>query len=87
VTMYEVKNGWVRISDTEWVSASYIKKIQTLPYSAKVTVANLNVRSGAGSSFAVMRKLALGEVVQVHEEKNGWLRISPSEWVMGTYVE
>ncbi|OIO19989.1 MAG: hypothetical protein AUJ37_01030 [Candidatus Magasanikbacteria bacterium CG1_02_41_34] len=87
VTMYEVKNGWVRISETEWVSASYIKKMQTLPYSAKVTVANLNVRSGAGSSFAVMRKLALGEIVQVHEEKNGWLRISPSEWVLGTYVE
>ena len=87
VTLYEVKDGWVRISNTEWVSASYVKKIKTLPYSANVTVNNLNVRSGAGASFGVTRQLSLNEEVRVQEEKDGWLQISDSEWVVGKYVE
>jgi len=87
VSMYEIKDGWVRISDTEWVSISYVKKVKTVPYNAKITIDNLNVRKGIGASFAVTRRLKLGEKVRVLEEKNAWVRISDTEWVSGKYVE
>jgi len=87
VTIYEEKNGWVRISDTEWVSAQYVKKIKTFPYTAKVNIDQLNVRIGAGTTFSVARKLAIGTEVRVLEEKNGWMKISETEWVMGQYIQ
>lgn len=41
----------------------------------------VNVRSGAGSSYSVVRKASKGEKATVYEEKNGWLRIGTGEWV------
>jgi len=87
VTIFEEKSGWMRISETEWVSAQYVKKIKILPYTAKVNIDQLNVRNGAGTTFSVARKLAIGTEVRVLEEKNGWMRISETEWVMGRYIQ
>ena len=87
VMAYEEKNGWYRIGIGEWVSAKYVKKIVTYPYSGKVTIDQLNVRTGAGTSFKAVRKLSLDESVSILEEKNGWLRISDIEWVSGAYIK
>lgn len=89
VTIYEEKGGWYRISETgnEWVSANYIKKPTTLPYDATITINQLNVRSGAGTNFLATKKLPIGTVVKVYEEKNGWVRIGESEWVSAQYIK
>lgn len=88
LTAYEEKNGWLRINqENEWVSASYVKKAVTIPYSGTITINQLNVRSGAGTSFGVTRKLAIGTTIQVLEEKNGWVRISPTEWISAQYIK
>lgn len=89
VTMYEEANGWYRISETgsEWVSAQYVKKPVTFPYNATVTIDQLNVRAGAGTSFTATRKLKIGTAVNVYEEKSGWSRIGDTEWVSTQYIK
>jgi uncharacterized protein YgiM (DUF1202 family) len=87
VTAYEEKNGWYRIGVGEWVLGKYVKKVVTYPYSGVVTINQLNVRSGAGTTFAPVRKLPLNASVSVLEEKNGWLRIGDKEWVSATYIK
>lgn len=53
----------------------------------RVTSSELNVRSGPGTSNAVLRKLKKDDAVNVFEENDGWLRIGNRQWVSKTYVE
>ncbi len=55
--------------------------------SGRVTEDGLNVRSGAGKTFAVKDRLSLDETVQIFEKKKGWLRIGKGLWVYGDFVE
>ncbi|MED3685240.1 S-layer homology domain-containing protein [Bacillus thuringiensis] len=48
---------------------------------AQINGIGVNIRSGAGTNYSVIRKASKGEKVSVYEEKNGWLRISNKEWV------
>lgn len=47
---------------------------------AQINGIGVNIRSGAGTNHSVIRKATKGEKVSVYEEKNGWLRISNTEW-------
>lgn len=56
-----------------------------------VTARSLNVRQGPGSTFAKITEhgpVELGTVLRVHEERNGWLKVSNSSqnWVFGRYT-
>lgn len=42
----------------------------------------LNVRSGAGKEFKVVRQIPNNTTVIVYELNNGWGRVGPDEWVM-----
>jgi uncharacterized protein (TIGR02594 family) len=56
--------------------------------SGKVKASSLNVRSGAGPTFAkVGEPLSSGATVKVFEKANGWLRIGKGQWVSAEYVE
>jgi uncharacterized protein YraI len=89
VTIYEEVNGWYRIHETksEWISAQYIKKPVSFPYEVTITIDQLNVRNGAGTTFVATRKLKINSIVTVLEEKNGWLKISDTEWISGRYTK
>jgi uncharacterized protein (TIGR02594 family) len=54
--------------------------------SGKVSATQLNVRTGAAASFEKVDTLKSGAVVQIFEEKDGWMRIGPSRWVSGEFV-
>ena len=47
----------------------------------------LNVRSGAGTNYKVVRQLANGTKVTVYETSNGWGRIGNNEWVSMNYLK
>lgn len=56
--------------------------------SGTVTATSLNVRSGAGATFAkVGAPLTSGAKVQVLEKKDGWLRIGNGQWVSAEFVK
>ncbi|PGZ57831.1 N-acetylmuramoyl-L-alanine amidase [Bacillus cereus] len=88
--VYEEKNGWMRVGNGQWIynDSSYIKDLtqggnsggQTIK-TAHINGVGVNIRSGAGTGYSVIRKAKKGEKISVKEEKNGWLRISDREWV------
>ena len=56
----------------------------------KVTASSLNVRSGAGTDYDKVGKLAKGTAVKVLDEKDGWYKIeagSVTGWVSAEYVK
>ncbi|WP_298435723.1 amidase [Geobacter sp.] len=55
---------------------------------ADVVATSLNVRSGRGASFPIVKSLARGVRVNVFETAEGWCRIHPSEqqWVSARYL-
>jgi N-acetylmuramoyl-L-alanine amidase CwlA len=53
----------------------------------KVVSEDLNVRSGIGTTFPVVAKIKKGDLVDIFEESNGWLRIGIKRWVSKNYIE
>ena len=47
----------------------------------------LNVRSGAGKEYLVIRQIDNGSDVDVFEQANGWGRIGANEWVMLEFLK
>lgn len=54
----------------------------------EVTADTLNVRSGAGISWAILKKLRHGVKLPVYEDRGDWLRVAHDrqEWISGKYV-
>ena len=88
VIVYEEKNGWARIGDGQWVSAQYLssnrKSTVTKTVNAK---SGLNVRSGAGTNYSIVKGLPYGTKVTVYETSNGWSRIGNGQWVSAQYLK
>ena len=83
--IYEEKDGWLRISDTkqEWVARNYVSPVKRATVNADV----LNVRSGPGTQFNQVAKVAKGEEVFLYAENGDWVKISLDErWVSGKFV-
>lgn len=56
-------------------------------YSVRVTVTNLNVRSGPGTQFEITRQVHEGDILLVLDETNGWFQTELGDWVLSDYVE
>lgn len=54
--------------------------------SYRVNVAQLNVRAGAGTQHAILRKLAMGDIVTVLDKLGIWCQIGQSEFVHSDYL-
>ena len=92
VTVYETSNGWGRIGDGKWVSMQYLSKTGGSSNSGAVTRTvnvntGLNVRSGAGTQYRVLKSLSNGTRVTVYETSNGWSRIGVGQWVNSQYLK
>ncbi|PEL82473.1 hypothetical protein CN558_24095 [Bacillus wiedmannii] len=55
--------------------------VQNIIRTAQINGIGVNVRSGSGTNYSIVRKTSKGEKVTVYEEKNGWLRIGTGEWI------
>lgn len=78
VTLMEKSGSWWRVeygqSQYGYVGASYIKTVSGT-HTAAVSSYSLNVRSGAGTSYAVKSVLQNGKTVVVLSASGGWCRI------------
>lgn len=80
VTLTQKSGSWWKVKYANgkygWCHADYIKKYDS-SYAMTVSVSsgNLNVRSGAGTSYAVKAKLPKGETVVRISDADGWTRI------------
>lgn len=57
-------------------------------HTKRVKADSLNVRSGPGTSFSIVRKLPNGLQIQVFETQEKWARINPTteEWVSADFL-
>lgn len=69
-----------------------VQEVTTTSYTATVTTntQNLNVRNGAGSSYAKVTELKKGTAITVDKETNGWARlagyVNPELWVSKEWI-
>jgi len=83
----EVYDNQEVVEKTQNKYGSKIKK-HTSSYEVKYVIATdgLNVRKGPGTSYAKIKVLSYGTMVNVYETQNGWCRIGTDQWVAGNYL-
>lgn len=91
VNVYEISGSWARIGVNEWVSNKYLTKTEPISYKTK-TVYNcsvLNVRSGAGTKYKIVRTIKKGTKVTIYKTSGDWSKISSSkeEWCSSKYLK
>lgn len=87
VTVIEEREGWSKIimpyGISTWVYAPLIKD-------NLVNRDVINVRSGAAVHYPVLAKLKRGDVVEITDEADGWVKITPPAgvggWISSKYV-
>lgn len=64
------------------------EKTSTTLWQGRVNVSSLNVRSGPGTNYPVIDSFNLDQIVNIEEEKDGWLRVSQKyqTWVKADYI-
>lgn len=80
VTLISQSGSWWRVEYADgrygYCHANYISRVSGSTAATVNTVSgNLNVRSGAGTSYKVTGSLAKGKIVVVLSESNGWSRV------------
>jgi len=64
-----------------------VQRQEADPAQGTVTAGRLNVRSGPGTDNSKVRTVSRNDVVDILEERDGWIRISDNnEWVSATYI-
>lgn len=87
VTVFEVDGNWGKIADKQWVCMDYLVAIPNgTTYRVCVNTV-LNVRSGAGTNYPIIRQLSNGTKVTVFETKGNWGQIGAGEWVCMQYLK
>lgn len=86
VRVYEVQNGWYKISQSkqEWVYGHYVQQVQR----ATVTADHLNVRNGPSAQFSVVGVLEQDKEVFIYETQQNWARIGiDAQWVSHKFLK
>jgi hypothetical protein len=86
IRVYEVQNGWYKISRSanHWVSGKFTIDVQRYIVVPKT----LNVRSGPGTTFFVVDKIHQDENVFITEISGSWARIGLEDrWVSKSFLQ
>ena len=87
--------GWAMSNYVKFeatVSKQAVQALSAAPKTktATVTVNSLNIRSGAGTHFGIVTKLAKGTKVTLLEVKNGWCKVKLANgkigWAVQSYI-
>lgn len=78
VTVLSSSNGWDYVEydgQKGYCSSSYLVATNEVPTVKKVTTANLNMRTGAGTNYSIITTIPNNTVVDVISTSNGWSKI------------
>ena len=102
VSVLRSSNGWYEVSyggSTGWSSGAYLKAVVTSTpapapsaptVSYRRTTANLNMRSGVGTSYGILTTIPGGTTVPVSGTSGGWYQVSyngKTGWASGSYLQ
>jgi len=90
----ETAGNWVRVRHESGATGwAYRKHMRMIPaYTTERIVSSpsdgfLNLRTGPGTSFAILREMYNGESVWILERKGGWVRVQHSSGAKGWAFE
>lgn len=94
-TILAEKNGWANftkeiknIYNNETTSTTTAPTTKDVNYIVRVTADSLNVRKGAGTSYAVVTTVKKGDAYTIVKEQNGWGYLkSGAGWICLSYTE
>ena len=94
ITLMEKNGSWWRVEYAKgkygYCHADYITIVQGTPVTVNTSSGTLNVRSGAGTSYAKVGALSKGEVVLFLKSSGGWGRVlyhgTKTGWVSSQYL-
>lgn len=88
VEVESITNGWAKLTDGNYVSAQYLRAVTTSSGSTTmyVTCRTLNVRSGAGTSYAKVGTLSRNAAVEVESVSGGWAKLTNGTYVAYKYL-
>ena len=94
VTSWESpKNGWLKLSDGNYISAKYVERITPYAYTTQVrytTGTYVNVRTGPGTNYPVAFSIpAKGTGVCINSmasPKNGFTQMTTGLWISSSYI-
>lgn len=79
------QDKWFELAPKQWAHASMIELVRTR-HGEVIGTDALNVRSGPGTSYPIVRRLGLRARVQIFDQQEKWLLIGNSEWVYDGFV-
>ena len=87
-TIVKETDSWYKLKD----NAGWIAKKHTKPYTnsfiVRVTSKTLNVRSGAGTSYKIVKTVKKGDAFTITDESNGWYKLKSGDgWISKKYCE
>lgn len=89
-TVADAEAGFVpHVRQTLSDRAELATVISATTLTAVVAAESLNVRSGAGLNYGIVKQLRHGVAVPVYEQRDGWCRIAAQreEWVSERYLQ
>lgn len=94
ITLMEKSGSWWRVEYAKgkygYCHSDYITIVEGTPVTVKTGGGNLNVRSGAGTSYGKTGTLYNGEAVLFLKTQGGWSRVlyhgTKTGWVSGQYL-
>ena len=84
VKIEEYSGRWVKVQ--AWVSGTYLEQ-PVVTGTVRTGADNLNVRSGAGTSYPVVEKLANGTKVTLLETSGTWYKIAEGQYIHKDFVD
>lgn len=82
-TIVETSANWGKLkSGAGWISLDYVTRdtstpvVSEYPYAGKCTANSVNVRSGAGTGYSVLRHLNAGNLVDVIGKSGDWYHVN-----------
>ncbi|MCW1241944.1 N-acetylmuramoyl-L-alanine amidase [Bacillus pretiosus] len=90
--VWAMSNGWACVGGDEWVYAdpSYTSlKLNGQPNNPTPVVtgviyingSNINVRSGAGTNYGIVKKVQKGESYRVWAKEGDWVNVGGNQWI------
>ena len=84
---YLLNNGNIGLINDGCIVGSTSTPTQNTVTKTVNAKSGLNVRSGAGTGYRIIKALPYGTKVTVYETSNGWARIGNGQWVSAQYLK
>lgn len=92
VTVIGKSANWLKIGPDRWVHSSLLGQPAPpapppVPTATVIGTDSLNVRKGPATTFAIVKKLASGTVVNWLEKSGDWVKIATDQWVFASFLK